>query len=231
MSAEHAFDLVIFDYDGTLSDTRFAIAHCIASAFAKHGRSAPARERIMLTMSQGRSLRDTCLVLYPKLREDEAALGEIVGTYRALYRDESEPLIKMFPGAAAVLQELHAIGVKCVVVSNKGFDAVRRALDQFAMAALVSLVFAEEAGVPTKPDPALLTGRILPRFPQIPRERVLMVGDTEIDIEFAARAGVACCWAAYGFGDRERCLALSPTYVIESIEELPALIRRHDDGG
>ncbi len=224
MSGENAFDLIILDYDGTLSDTRLAIAHCIERAFAKHARSIPAQERILLVVSKGLLLRETFLTLDVNLREDRAALDEIVGTYRTVYRDESEPRIKMFPGARAALQEVHARGVKCLVVSNKGYEAVIRSLDRNQMTAFVDLVFAEQPGLPIKPDPALLTDYILPKFPQIPKQRILMVGDTEIDIEFSNRSGIACCWAAYGFGDRHRCLALAPEHSIESIEELLALI-------
>ena len=99
MSAENVFDLVILDYDGTLSDTRFAIAHCIERALAKYGRPIPPLEQTMPAASKGLSLRETCLLLDPGLLEHRAALDEIVGTYRSFYRNESEPLIKMFPGA------------------------------------------------------------------------------------------------------------------------------------
>jgi phosphoglycolate phosphatase len=231
MSAANAFDVVIFDYDGTLGDTRLAIAHCLERALAKHGRPIAPRERSIAMVSKGLPLRDTCLLLDPQLQDDGAAVEAIIGTYRALYRDESESLIAMFPGARTALQALHGSGIACVVVSNKGFDAVMRALDRSGMAALVALVIAERPGLPTKPDPALLNDHILPKFPQTLRQRVLMVGDTETDIAFARRSGIACCWAAYGFGDRQRCLASAPDFVIETIEELPALMRSPRDRG
>jgi phosphoglycolate phosphatase len=49
---------------------------------------------------------------------------------------------------------------------------------------------------------------------------MLMIGDTEADIKFAHASEIACCWAAYGFGDRQHCMALSPEYIIEHIDEL-----------
>jgi phosphoglycolate phosphatase len=231
MAAGNRFELVIFDYDGTLSDTRLAIAHCIERALTKHGRPAPGRERIMPVVNRGLQLRDTFSLLDPDLRDDVAVMEDIVGTYRTFYRDEGEPLIRIFPGARAALQALHAGGIKCVVVSNKGYDAVARSLGRHGMTAFVEQVFAEQKELPSKPDPALLTDHVLRKFPHIAKERVLMVGDTEIDIEFAKRAGIASCWAAYGFGDGERCLALAPTHLIEAIENLPALMRPQDDVG
>ncbi|HTV35709.1 MAG TPA: HAD family hydrolase, partial [Xanthobacteraceae bacterium] len=223
MAAENVFELIIFDYDGTLSDTRLAIAHCLERALMSHSRSLPG-ERLMPAVNSGLPLRDTLLLLDPALHDDRGVLEEIVTTYRAVYRDEGEPLIQVFPGAREALKELHASGIECVVVSNKGFDAVVRSLDRHGMTPFLTRVFAERPGFPVKPDPELLNDHILQRALPVPRERTLMVGDTEIDIAFAKRAGIASCWAAYGFGDRESCLALSPTHVIEAIGELPALV-------
>jgi phosphoglycolate phosphatase len=110
------------------------------------------------------------------------------------------------------------------VVSNKGSAAIRRSLDRFELAAFIDLVLGDDAAAPIKPDPALLTDRIAPKFPQIAKARMLMIGDTEVDIRFARAAQIACCWAAYGFGGRSHCEALSPEYVIESIDELSEIV-------
>jgi phosphoglycolate phosphatase len=225
MSADNVFDLVIFDYDGTLGDTRSAIAHCLERALAKHSMPILAVERVMPAVGKGLSLQETCILLDASLRNHSALLDEIVGTYRTLYREEGEPLIEMFAGAREAIEKIHASGAKCIVVSNKGIDAVIRSLERYEMASFVDLILADQPGLPHKPDPALLTGHILPKFPQIARQRMLMVGDTEIDIEFAKMTGIACCWVAYGFGDRERCLALAPDYLIESVAEVAAIVR------
>jgi phosphoglycolate phosphatase len=222
---------VILDYDGTLSDTRPAITQCLGRAFAEHGRSAPATERVAGVVSQGLSLPETCLALDRNLRGCPGVLDEIVRTYRTLYRSEGEALTTMFPGAREALQHVHGRGIKCLVVSNKGAEAVQRSLERHELASFVDFVLADQPGIPHKPDPTLLTDHILARFPEIQRRHMLMVGDTEIDIQFAKRAGIACCWAAYGFGDRQRCRALAPEHQIESIGELPAVIRRPEHRG
>lgn len=230
MAAASSFDLVILDYDGTLCDTRLAIAHCLERALVSHGRASP-HERLSYAVGRGLPLRETLHSLLPDLRQDGGVVEEIVSSYRMFYRDESEPWVKVFDGAREALQRLHASGIVCVVVSNKGFDAVERSLDRHGMSPFVERVFAERLGLPTKPDPALLSEHILQRHPPVARQRVLMVGDTDVDITFAKRAGIASCWAAYGFGDSECCLALSPTYVIETIGALPALVGLGDGHG
>jgi phosphoglycolate phosphatase len=55
-------------------------------------------------------------------------------------------------------------------------------------------------------------------------EQILAVGDTEVDILLAKRAGIVCCWASYGYGEAERCRQLKPEHEISSIEQLPALV-------
>lgn len=65
-------------------------------------------------------------------------------------------------------------------------------------------------------EPAVFHAVILPRYPEVNRERVLVVGDTDADIRFARNIEAASCWASYGYGRREVCSALKPDYTIES---------------
>jgi phosphoglycolate phosphatase len=223
------FDLLIFDFDATLCDTRFAIVHCLERALAKYSRPIRPPEHTASIVSKGLSLPETIVSLDPGLRGQSDAVAEMVSAYRSFYRSEGDPLITMFPGADIVLQTMHARGIKCIVVSNKGAEAIHRALDRYELAPFIDLVFGETPEVPLKPDPALLTDRIIPKFPQIDKARMLMIGDTEVDIKFAHACGIACCWAAYGFGDRQRCMALSPEYHIENIEELAEIVSGSND--
>jgi phosphoglycolate phosphatase len=229
MPATPRFDLLIFDFDGTLCDTRLAIAHCLERALAKYGRPIPQPEQTASVVSKGLSLAETIVLLDPALNKTEA-VAEIVDTYRSFYRGESEPLITMVPGADIALRTVHTCGAKCIVVSNKSAEAIHRSLDRYKLSEFVDLVSGEVPGVPLKPDPALLTDFIAPKCPQTAKARMLMVGDTEVDIRFAHASGIACCWVAYGFGDRARCMALSPEYAIEGIDDLPGIVRGKTEG-
>jgi phosphoglycolate phosphatase len=172
----------------------------------------------------GLTLPDTFLTLDARLRHDRVSLDELVRIYRALYADEGVALVEPYAGVGAALRELHDGGEKCIVVSNKGITAVRRSLAQNGNAAFVDLVFADEPGLPKKPDPAIIVEHVLPRYPQLLREQILMVGDTETDILFAKRTGMASCWVSYGYGEAQRCRKLAPDFEIASLSELPALV-------
>jgi phosphoglycolate phosphatase len=230
MPAATCFDLLIFDFDGTLCDTRLAIAHSLERALARFHRPIPPLEMTASVVSKGLSLAETIVLLDPALQGKIDTVAELVDAYRAFYRDEGEPLITMVPGANIALRDMHARGAKCIVVSNKGTEAIYRSLDRFELTPFIDLVFGEEPRIPFKPDPALLADRIAPKFPQIAKARMLMIGDTEVDIRFAHAGGIACCWAAYGFGNREHCAVHSPEYVIESIDELMGIVSSSGEG-
>lgn len=219
------FDAVVFDYDGTLFDTRPAIVHCLRRAFEQCRRPAPLADAIIAAVQSGLPLQETLISIDPTMRVDRDALNEIVPLYRSLYIAEGTPLLQPFAGVAGALQELHDGGTKCVIVSNKGVEAVRRSLDDSGLSAFVDTIFGEANGLPKKPDPAVLIGHILPRIQQLDERRVLIVGDTEIDILFARRCGASACWVSYGYGDVNRCRSLEPDYEIAGMDALPTLIR------
>jgi len=220
-----AFDAVIFDYDGTLFDTRDAIVHCLRRAFELCRRPIPLAGATKDAVKSGLPLEETVIAIDPTMRIDPVALSEMVQVYRRLYFDEGARLLRPFAGATEALRELHRGGTKCVVVSNKGVHAVRRSLDQSGLSAFIDVVFGDATGLPKKPDPAVLTDHILPRFERLEARRVLIVGDTEIDILFARRCGAYACWASYGYGDADSCRGLEPDHEIDRIDALPALIR------
>jgi phosphoglycolate phosphatase len=222
-----AFKAIIFDYDGTLFDTRPAIIHCILRAFEEQVRRIPARDAVMATVKTGLALQDTFLCLDENLRGDRSTLNELVKTYRKLYLDEGAPFLRLFADVRKTLQQLHESGFKCLVVSNKGVAAIHRSLDESGLSAFVDLIFGEEPGLPKKPDPAIVTNHILPRYAQLRTTQILMVGDTETDIMFAKGSGLTSCWASYGYGEAERCRALGPEFEIANIGELPSLVRHH----
>jgi phosphoglycolate phosphatase len=219
-----AFKAVVFDYDGTLYDTRPAIVYCLRRALEEHGRPAPAPDALANTVRAGLTLPDSFLALDEKLRTDPDAIDGLVLTYRTLYFDEAAPLLKPFAGVCEALERVHRGGVKCAVVSNKGVAAIRRSLDDSGLGVFVDVVFGDEAGLPNKPDPAVLTGYILPKLAHLHADELLMVGDTETDIVFAKTTGMAACWASYGYGTAERCRKLEPDYEIASIAEVPSLV-------
>jgi phosphoglycolate phosphatase len=221
------FSLVIFDYDGTLFDTRLAIVHCMHRALVQRGRATPSRSAVEEAVGTGATLPDTLLLLDPRLRHDHATLEELVVSYRAFYRDEGATQLRPYPGVGETLQHLHLGGITCAVVSNKGIEAIRRSLDATGLSTTIDFVVGDQPGTPKKPDPSVVTSLIAPRY-GLRREEMLIVGDTELDIEFAKQTGIASCWASYGYGKAASCRALEPDYEISSIGQLREIVAKGD---
>src|SRR5579862_1525961 len=133
MPARTRFDLLIFDFYGTLCDTRFAIAHCLERALAKYGRPTPSPDQTASIVSKGLSLPETIILLDPGLGGQRDAVTNLVSAYQSFYRSEDDALVTMVPGAKVALERVHELGAQCIVVSNKGADAIHRSLDRFEL--------------------------------------------------------------------------------------------------
>ena len=129
-----------------------------------------------------------------------------------------------YPGIVELLSKMRQRGMRLAVLSNKPDEFTAQCVTEFFGDAAFEPILGLRANRPRKPDPALITAHVLPKFAILQSRDILMVGDTELDIHFAKASGMACCWAAYGFGDAERCRALQPEHEIAGIEDLPAVV-------
>ncbi|KAL7926495.1 HAD-like domain-containing protein [Trichoderma austrokoningii] len=232
--------LVIFDFDGTLFDTHASISHSIKLTFdtlLASPQDTPSEAEIHRLISSGAGLQDTFRTLQPL---DNAAAEKPqwtteleerwIATYRELYAQHGQPLIKPFPSAVELLQQLKQSGVVVSIVSNKGVAAVVTALNGNGFGGVVDeelIVGDKTPGATRKPDTASFTNVLLPRLKDTKYEiegmedgrDVLVVGDTVADIQFAANIGAKSVWCRYGYGDRRACEGLKPDYTVDSLAE------------
>ena len=214
------FSSVIFDFDGTLFDTRRAISATLYETFAAYDVPMPSQERVEALIGRGIALEETLSDLMPQGMAS-GQLNEWVLTYRRIYNSgtgirASAP----FPGSRAALARLHAAGVPVVIASNKGEASVHDMLSHFGMHDFVEHVVAARDASATKPDPRSYFERIVPVLGTAACERVLVAGDTDVDIRYARRIGATACWAAYGYGDPDECRGLRPEFIAASPEEI-----------
>jgi phosphoglycolate phosphatase len=211
---------VIIDFDGTLFDTRRAISTTLHETFGAHDLPPPAEDRIAALVSRGTTLEETLTHLVPKPMS-AAELEEWVTAYRRIYNSGTGIAASTpFPGSHEALARLHAAGTPIVIVSNKGEESVREILAHFSMDRFVRLVIAARDASPTKPDPRSYFERIAPALGVAACDRVLVAGDTDIDIRYARRVGATACWAAYGYGNPEDCRSLQPEFIAANPSEI-----------
>lgn len=219
------FTYYLFDYDGTICNTFPTIHFAMSRTFAKSGLPAPDESTMLRVVSKGGALYDTIRYLHPEASrlsiDDVEAIAAI---YRQQYQECETELTVLFDGAADVFKQLKEAGKTVIVLSNKGIGAVSRSLEALHLAEFTDLVVAEGAfpdlALKAKPDPMIYEAFLSRKYNIKDKNEVLMTGDTHADILFANNAGIPSCWAAYGYGVKETCEALKPTYTIQGIAEM-----------
>ncbi|QJX48816.1 HAD family hydrolase [Hymenobacter taeanensis] len=225
------YSLLLFDYDGTLCDTRQAIGHALRRTFQELDHPEPLPEVLEGVVHQGLPLAQTLGRFYPA--GSTALPDNWLPVYRHLYATEAEPLVQPFAGALEVLAAATAQGAQIVVLSNKGLPILEDSLSRLGLRQYALLVLGDgstnAAGerVALKPAPDLFTQLIQPRFPDHSLASTLMIGDTATDLKFARNCGIASCWASYGFGQEADSLAQNPTYIIQSLREVLPIIKEN----
>lgn len=228
-------DLVIFDFDGTLFDTHESIEHSIKVTFETLLPGyALAQDQIHCLIASGAGLSDTFRTLHPDTAIFNTSEEQWVTKYREIYSTHGQRLVKAFPGAKQLLEHLQARDIPISIVSNKGVAAVKTALDRNGLGGYVpeALIVGDRTpGAERKPHTASFTHVVVPVLKERGKWRdgadtskVLIVGDTVADIQFAKNLGCRVCWCRYGYGDQGECQALTPDFVVDSLADVVGIL-------
>ena len=220
------YELVLFDFDGTLCHTQPAITYCIKEILIRFGGKQLSDQEIAQHIGLGCHLeKGLKKLISPDLTAEDVT--HLTNVYRNIYLAEGSQRTTLFPGVASVLKKLHAAGKSIAIVSNKYYQSIQTALDKFQLSAYIHLIIGDKPGAKRKPDLAIFSEQIQPYFNGIHPQKVLLVGDTATDLLFANNIGCDSCWAAYGYGEAQNCLPHHPTYVVQDLQELLELSTEH----
>ena len=213
------YDLLIFDWDGTLMDSAGTIVACIQQSSADLGWPVPSREAASHIIGLG--LKEAVESLFPD--KTEAEHPALVERYRYHYLSQDHE-IQLFEGARELIAELHQRGHLLAVATGKA----RRGLDRaFGHSGLAPFFHASRTADETfsKPHPAMIE-ELLDEL-MVPPERALMIGDTSHDLEMARNAGIDSLAAGYGAHPAERLGDYGPEAVCGDFSELAEWLRKH----
>jgi phosphoglycolate phosphatase len=206
------YDLIAFDWDGTLFDSTSIIVRCIQAAVRDVGGTAPSDQQAAYVIGLG--LMQALAHAAPDVPADKyPALGE---RYRHHYASHFDDL-SLFEGVLGLLDDLKARGHLLAVATGKS----RRGLDDTLKTVELRGVFDgsrtadETAG---KPDPRMLH-ELMQQF-GVPAERVLMIGDTTHDLQMALNAACPSVGVSYGAHEPAAFDVLKPLYVAHSVAGL-----------
>lgn len=206
------FDLLVFDWDGTLMDSAGSIVAAIQEACCDLGLQVPSQAQASYIIGLG--LSDALQTLLPDLPPQD--YGRLVERYRYHYlaRDETIPL---FEGVAGVIRSLHQAGFTLALATGKGRRGLDRALEQSGLAPFFhGSRCADETF--SKPHPGMLL-ELMDELGAC-RERTLMIGDTTHDLRMASNAGVQALGVAYGAHPKHALLELAPLDCVDSVAQL-----------
>ncbi len=213
------FDLLIFDWDGTLLDSAGAIVLAINAACRDLGLPVPSEARARHVIGLG--LREALQHAVPAL--SEARYPELVERYRHHYLSRDHEL-QLFHGVAELIAELSAAGFLLAVATGKSRLGLDRALQQSGLGGYFHASRCADECF-SKPHPQMLE-ELLAEL-SVEHARALMIGDTTHDLGMANSAGVAGLAVAYGAHPAAALDALQPLARVQRIEELAEWLRRN----
>ena len=205
--------LIIFDWDGTLSDSVSRIARCIQLSASDHLLPAPSFDQAKDIIGLG--LREAILQLFPHATDD--LLSAFAATYSAHYRQRDSRPCDFFPQVLDTLTLLHQRNYLLAVATGKS----RAGLDRVLTATNLTTMFhgsrcADETA--SKPQPLMLQ-ELLAQFDLSP-DQAVMIGDTEFDMEMAVNAAMPRLAVSYGAHSADRLVKYQPLACVDEFSEI-----------
>src|SRR4051812_17208838 len=185
-----SYELVIFDWDGTLMDSTRMIARSLQHACRDVGVPEPTEEEALFVI--GLNIADTFARVAPTLDDDKRR--EIAERYRHHFLANEHEAI-LYHGVGDMLAELHGRGRRLAVATGKARRGLDRALAQTGLASWFEATRCADEGF-AKPHPGMLL--MLLEMTGVDPAHAVMVGDTTHDLELAANAGVDAVAVTYG---------------------------------
>ena len=206
------FDLIVFDWDGTLADSTRFITRAIQLAVGDIGGEVPSDERASFVIGLG--LMHALAHVAPDIPQEKYPL--LAERYRFHYTQKQNEIC-LFDGATDLLQQLKAQGYLLAVATGKSKSGLAQAIE---VAQLSGFFDATRTAEETrgKPNPQML--HEIMALLGVPSQRTLMIGDTSHDLQLAANAGCASAGVAYGAHHVSLLQVHEPLFIANSMSEL-----------
>lgn len=211
---------VLFDLDGTLSNSKEGITKCVQYALKHFGIEEPDRDKLEIFI--GPPLVDSFMNFYGMSLED-AKLAT------AKYRERYTPIgiheASMYPGTRECIEELKRQGYIIGMASSKPEEYCRIILEDFGILDLFDdVVGATMDGRIDSKEEVLM--EVFRRWSHYGKDEMCLIGDSIYDVEGANLVGIPCIAVSYGFGDVKEMTEAGAVAVIDNLVELPEVLKR-----
>ena len=214
--------LAIFDLDGTVLDTLDDLADAVNAVLTVHGYPTHTRAEICSYVGNGIAL---LIARALPSGTDEVTVQAVLADFKKYYAAHCADKTAPYAGIPALLCQLRTAGVYTAVLSNKA-DFATQALCKQYFAGLFDAVAGEKEaeGIPKKPAPDAVFA--LMRALGVDAAQTVYIGDSEVDVQTAANAGVDAVLVSWGFRTKAELLAAGASLVVDTPDAVLAEILR-----
>ena len=209
-------DLLIFDFDGTLIESKWDIAAAVNLTLADLNIPQRSQEEIFSFVGDGIKR----LLRLAVGEDNQERYDDALKVFRSHYLAHCLDRTKFYPGIETVLN--HYSGKLKAIATNKSLEYTTKIVNSLGPHHFSYIVGGDD-GYGLKPDPRMLA-KIMDEL-TVAKDRTVLIGDSTNDINGGHNAGIKVCAVGYGMGDREKMSACRPDWFIEKPEELIGLFK------
>lgn len=208
------YDAVIFDLDGTLTDTLGDLRNSVNYALNQFG--FPERSLDEVRSFVGNGVRRLIYLSVPGNTSEEVS-EKCLDVFKEYYKENSLVETKPYDGIIEMIEKLRKDGVKTAVVTNKMHEAAEDIVRIF-FGNLIDVTLGQVDGVAQKPQPDGIN-LVLEKL-GVSKEKAVYVGDSEVDCITAKNAEIPCIGVTWGFRDRDVLIENGADIIVDSPEDI-----------
>jgi len=205
--------LLIFDFDGTLADTRTAIVETMKVTVERMGFSTPDDDAVKNVI--GLPLKE-CIIRVSGMSDEEAEKGVVL--YRELFMGIAVKCASLFPGVLDVIKTLSERGVPMAIATSRSQASLEGLVEMLGLKPYITHLYGDGHVKRGKPAPDL--AEFIVNDLGADPGQTLVIGDTTYDIEMGNGAGCYTCAVTYGNHTREQLATANPTYIIDDLKAI-----------
>jgi phosphoglycolate phosphatase len=205
-------DLIIFDLDGTLVDSRADIATALNRTLIQYG--LPIYDEVTIGKYVATGVRP--LLMEAASKSGLSDLSGVISSFEDAYAACLTEASNLYEGMRDLLDSISS--VRLAVITNKQQKFVAPILRALKADHFFTHAFGREAFEKMKPDPMPIVNTCA--MTQVKPDRCIMVGDTAVDIRAACAAGALSCGVLYGYGAASEFATFKPTFIAANVTEL-----------
>ena len=209
-----AIDLIIFDLDGTLVDSKLDLAQSVNATRKQFGLTPMENDLVYSYVGNGAQVLIR-KAMGPEPNEEE--IRKALEYFLAYYREHMLDDTRLYPGVRDSLDRLRDAGVCLSVLTNKPVHFSRDIVAGLGVGGHFFRVYGGNSFEQKKPDPMGVYALLAES--EVPKERAMIVGDSAVDVLTARNAGVAVCGVTYGF-QPQTLQEQPPDFTVDRMEQL-----------